>query len=78
MHGAWGKPYGTVAGVNIGQIIHSIRCKESNTAVIMEALHCAQYKFSSCQKIVVSKKWGSTNVNKIEYLKLKEERKILQ
>lgn len=36
MRGAWGKPYGTVARVNIGQIILSIRCKDSNKAVVME------------------------------------------
>ncbi|KAI0069773.1 ribosomal protein L10e [Panus rudis PR-1116 ss-1] len=29
MRGAWGKPYGTVARVNIGQIILSIRTKDS-------------------------------------------------
>lgn len=44
MRGAWGKPYGTVARVNIGQIILSIRCKDSNKAVVLEALRRAQYK----------------------------------
>ncbi|KAG5715886.1 hypothetical protein E4T56_gene7381, partial [Termitomyces sp. T112] len=45
MRGAWGKPYGTVARVNIGQVILSIRTKESNAAVVMEALRRARYKF---------------------------------
>lgn len=44
MRGAWGKPYGTVARVNIGQIILSIRCKDANKAVVMEAFRRAQYK----------------------------------
>lgn len=44
MRGAWGKPYGTVARVNIGQIIMSIRCKDSNKAVVIEALRRARYK----------------------------------
>ena len=44
MRGAWGKPYGTVARVNIGQIILSIRCKDSNKAVVIEALRRARYK----------------------------------
>ena len=78
MRGAWGKPYGTVARVNIGQIILSIRCKEQNAPVIMEALRRARYKFPGRQKIIVSKKWGFTNVDKQDYLKLKEEKKVLQ
>ena len=78
MRGAWGKPYGTVARVNIGQIIMSIRCKDQNAAVIIEALRRARYKFPGRQKIIVSKKWGFTNVEKTEYLKLKEEKRVLQ
>ena len=78
MRGAWGKPYGTVARVNIGQIIMSIRCKEQNAGVIVEALRRARYKFPGRQKIIVSKKWGFTNVEKTEYLKLKEEKRVLQ
>src|SRR5437016_2683411 len=78
MRGAWGKPYGTVARVNIGQIILSIRSKDSNAPVIMEALRRARYKFPGRQKIIVSKKWGFTNVGKDEYLKLKEDKKVLQ
>jgi len=77
MRGAWGKPYGTVARVNIGQIIMSIRAKESNSAVIIEALRRARYKFPGRQKIIVSKKWGFTNVSKGEYLKLKEEKRVM-
>lgn len=78
MRGAWGKPYGTVARVNIGQIILSIRCKETNSQVIIEALRRARYKFPGRQKIIVSKKWGFTNVDKAEYTRLKEEKKVLQ
>ena len=78
MRGAWGKPYGTVARVNIGQIILSIRCKDSNAAVIQEALRRARYKFPGRQKIIVSRKWGFTNVNREDYLRLKEEKRVLQ
>ena len=78
MRGAWGKPYGTVARVNIGQIILSIRCKDSNAGVIQEALRRARYKFPGRQKIIVSRKWGFTNVNREDYLKLKEEHRVLQ
>jgi large subunit ribosomal protein L10e len=78
MRGAWGKPYGTVARVNIGQIILSIRCRDANAQVIMEALRRARYKFPGRQKIIVSKKWGFTNVAKEDYLKMKEEKKMMQ
>lgn len=78
MRGAWGKPYGTVARVNIGQIILSIRCKDANAPVVMEALRRARYKFPGRQKIIISKKWGFTNVNKDEYQRLKAEKRVLQ
>lgn len=77
MRGAWGKPYGTVARVDIGQILLSIRCKENNAAVVTEALRRARYKFPGRQKIIISRKWGFTNVNKEEYLKLKDEKKVV-
>ncbi|TRM62294.1 60S ribosomal protein L10 [Schizophyllum amplum] len=66
MRGAWGKPYGTVARVNIGQVILSIRCKENNAP------------FPGRQKIIVSKKWGFTNVNKEQYQALKADGRVLQ
>lgn len=78
MRGAWGKPYGTVARVNIGQILLSVRCKDSNAHVIQEALRRARYKFPGRQKIIISKKWGFTNVDREEYLKLKEDKRVLQ
>ena len=78
MRGAWGKPYGTVARVDIGQILLSIRCKDSNAPVIQEALRRARYKFPGRQKIIVSRKWGFTNVNREDYLKLKEDKRVLQ
>lgn len=78
MRGAWGKPYGTAARVNIGQIILSIRTKENNAAVIIEALRRARYKFPGRQKIIISKKWGFTQVAKQEYEKLKENKQVLQ
>jgi large subunit ribosomal protein L10e len=78
MRGAWGKPYGTVARVNIGQIIMSIRCKDATGPVIQEALRRARYKFPGRQKIIVSKKWGFTSVDREDYLKMKEEKKVYQ
>ncbi|EGG07005.1 uncharacterized protein MELLADRAFT_71817 [Melampsora larici-populina 98AG31] len=76
MRGAWGKPYGTVARVNIGQILLSVRCKDSNKAVVMEALRRAQYKFPGQQKIIVSKKWGFTDLARDEFVRLRDEGRI--
>lgn len=47
MRGAWGKPNGTVARVNIGQILLSVRTRDSNRAHAIEALRRAQYKYAS-------------------------------
>ncbi|KAM0787500.1 60S ribosomal protein L10 [Microbotryomycetes sp. NB124-2] len=73
MRGAWGKPYGTVARVNIGQIILSIRSKDSNKAVVIEALRRSQYKFPGRQKIIISKKWGFTDLSREEYLAQRDQ-----
>lgn len=73
MRGAWGKPYGTVARVNIGQIILSVRTKDNNKHVAFEALRRSRYKFAGSQKIIVSKKWGFTNLSRADYTKAKGE-----
>ena len=38
MRGAYGKPQGTVARVDIGQILISVRCKERDIVHAKEAL----------------------------------------
>ena len=63
------QPNGTVARVNIGQIIMSVRSKDSNKATVIEALRRSQYKFPGRQKIVVSKKWGFTSLDRDEYVR---------
>ncbi|KAL9939612.1 hypothetical protein V8E36_001429 [Tilletia maclaganii] len=50
MRGAWGKPYDTVVRVDIGQILMSVRCRDSNRAVVLEALRRARYKLAGRQK----------------------------
>merc|ERR1712100_104636 len=51
MRGAFGKPYGTAARVDIGQVLMSIRTQESKTHVAVEALRRAKFKFPGRQKI---------------------------
>ncbi|THV64551.1 ribosomal protein L10e [Aureobasidium pullulans] len=76
MRGAWGKPNGTVARVNIGQILLSVRCKDSSRAVAIEALRRSQYKFPGRQKIVVSKNWGFTPLRREEYVAKRQEGRV--
>ncbi|RUP48646.1 60S ribosomal protein L10-A [Jimgerdemannia flammicorona] len=76
MHGAFGKPQGTVARINIGQIIFSVCSKDTNKAVIIEALHRYKYKFAGCQKIIVSKKWDFTKLSREEYAEARQSDKL--
>ncbi|EGX93301.1 60S ribosomal protein L10 [Cordyceps militaris CM01] len=76
MRGAWGKPNGSVARVNIGQIIMSLRTRDSNRALALEALRRSQYKFPGRQKIIVSKNWGFTPLRREEYLERKASGRV--
>jgi large subunit ribosomal protein L10e len=67
MRGAFGKPQGLVARVEIGQILISVRTRDSNKAVVIEALRRAKYKFPGRQRILVSRKWGFTPLDREEY-----------
>ena len=51
MRGAFGKPQGTVARVNIGQVILSVRSKENHLASCTEAFRRAKFKFPGRQKV---------------------------
>ena len=51
MRGAFGKPLGTVARVNIGQTILSIRSKPQHQAACIEAFRRAKMKFPGRQKV---------------------------
>lgn len=53
MRGAFGKPQGTVARVNIGQVIMSVRTKDGNKAAAIEALRRAKFKFPGRQKVII-------------------------
>uniref|UniRef100_A0A0D3HJQ5 Uncharacterized protein n=2 Tax=Oryza TaxID=4527 RepID=A0A0D3HJQ5_9ORYZ len=77
MRGAFGKPQGTCARVDIGQVLLSVRCKESNAKHAEEALRRAKFKFPGRQKIIHSRKWGFTKFTREEYVKLKAEGRIM-
>ena len=77
MRGAWGKPQGVAARVNIGQIIMSVRSKDANQAIVIEALRRSKYKFAGRQKIFVSKKWGFTKLARADYITARDEGRIV-
>merc|ERR1712216_997041 len=54
MRGAFGKTYGTVARVEIGQILLSVRTKNEKSEIAVEALRRAKFKFPGRMKIHVS------------------------
>lgn len=72
MRGAFGKPTGKVARVNVGQILISVRTVDRHRGTAVEALRRSMYKFPGRQKVVVSKMWGFTHLLRGEYLRLKE------
>ena len=78
MRGAWGKPIGRVGRVTIGQILFSIRVKDSNKHHAMESLRRAKFKFPGRQEVVVSRKIGFTNLARKDYESLKSQGKIIQ
>ncbi|XP_026679025.1 uncharacterized protein LOC103508696 [Diaphorina citri] len=73
MRGAYGKPQGTVARVNIGQPIMSVRSSDKFKPAVIEALRRAKFKFPGRQKIYVSKKWGFTKYDREEYETLRDQ-----
>merc|ERR1712215_344013 len=54
MRGAFGKPQGLVARVNIGQPLMSVRARENSKEAVVEALRRAKFKFPGRQKIYIS------------------------
>ncbi|EEA28135.1 hypothetical protein TMatcc_003558 [Talaromyces marneffei ATCC 18224] len=76
MRGAFGKPNGSVARVNIGQILLSVRTRDANRALAVEALRRSMYKFPGRQKIIVSKNWGFTPLRREEYVRLRQEGRV--
>jgi len=77
MRGAWGKPYGLVARVNIGDPLISVRGPEKCKAAFCEGLRRSAQKFPGRQKVVVSDKWGFTKYPTATYTKLRDEGKLV-
>lgn len=77
MRGAYGKPTGKVARVNIGQPIMSIRAKDAHKEHVVESLRRAKFKFPGRQLVIVSRNWGFTKHTREQYAVLKEENRLI-
>jgi large subunit ribosomal protein L10e len=55
----------------------SIRCRDQHKATIIEALRRARYKFPGRQKIIISKKWGFTSLDRADYEALKAQKQVI-
>lgn len=66
MRRAFGKAYGKVARISIGQILMSIRTHSANLPKCLEALRRTKMKFPGRQKIFISTKFGFTKHTKEE------------
>lgn len=53
-----------------------VRTRDANRAIAIEALRRSQYKFPGRQKIIISKKWGFTPLDRAEYTKLRKQGKV--
>ncbi len=69
MRQAFGKSYGKVARVNIGSILYSVRLEKQHVKPALEAFRRAKNKFPGRQKIIVSNKWGFTQLTRLEFQK---------
>merc|ERR1712160_147003 len=67
MRGAFGKSYGTVARVNIGQVLISMRCRDQVGKHALEAMRRAKFKFPGRMKIHVSNNYGFTRFKTEDY-----------
>ncbi|KAL7055695.1 hypothetical protein AAHC03_023013 [Spirometra sp. Aus1] len=76
MRGAYGKPQGTVARVDIGQVIMSVRGKDVHKNQFIEALRRAKMKFPGRQKIAVSRNWGFTKWSREEFQAMRKTGKL--
>jgi len=77
MRGAYGKPYGRVARVKVGQDIMSVRTKENMKDAVCEALRRAKFKFPGKQTVVVTNEFGFTGLQKEEFEKLRGEGRLV-
>ena len=72
MRHSYGKPIGVAARVDIGQVLLSVRSKDSNEAHVIEAIRRGKFKFAGRQKILKSLKWGFTVYPREDYVRMRK------
>merc|ERR1711997_1025840 len=77
MRGAFGKPQGVCARVNIGQPLMSVRTYDKHKDSVIEALRRTKFKFPGRQKIFISKKWGFPKWDREVYEDMKAEGRLV-
>jgi len=77
MRGAFGKPTGVTARVNIGDVLLSIRCRDGDKKRVVEALRRAKFKFPGRQTIVQSNRWGFTPYTREEFQKFTDQNRLI-
>ena len=77
MRGAFGKPFGKVARVDLGDILISVRVKEANVVHAIEALRRGKFKIPGKQIIVESDKYGFTKYTPEQYEQLKNDGRLI-
>jgi len=77
MRGAFGKPTGVTARVNIGDVLLSIRCRETEKEKVIESLRRAKFKFPGRQTIVLSNRWGFTPYTHEDFQKFTEQNRLV-
>lgn len=77
MRGAFGKPFGRVARVDLEDPLISIRVKDTHVDHAIEALRRGKFKIPGKQLIVVSDKYGFTKYTPDEYESLKSQGRLM-
>merc|ERR1712087_758074 len=67
MRHAWGKPMGTAARVKIGDVLMSVRTKDSNRDDAMEAIRLTSFRFPGKQQALLGDTWGFTKFTRAQY-----------
>jgi len=78
MRGAFGKTYGTVARVEIGQILLSVRARDAHQDQVMEALRRAKYKFPGRQRLCASSNHGFTKLSRTKFNELDGQGRLVR
>jgi large subunit ribosomal protein L10e len=69
MRQAFGKSYAKCARVKIGSVLYSVRLDKQHVKPALEAFRRAKNKFPGRQKIIVSNKWGFTQLTRLDFQK---------